>query len=998
MTEHRPIPSRSGRISSGQLLILSLSLALSIIGMVSWLHFSQRQAYQSASSQLQELRQTRIDLARGFLAISLAGGTDTPFRREDGVALLRQSIEDFERSSHVMPGLLPDDAAAFQQSADVFRRQLDVWRQTPAPSHQDLVALRIAFADLDRLAQRLDLAGEDHIGALQARNDRAYEIILGGALASLAVLTGILFALVRKEGRARDEQRRLDLACRDSEARFRNLFDQAPVGLSTSGADGRITLMNAAFEEIFGYRRGELATVSEWSRAVLTVPDQQADDVESLGRRSDGVAGGTEQEQVVTCKGGVTKTVLMRRMHLGESSLLAVVDITARKRAEEALSESGQRYRRLLDNLPQMVWQKDIRSIYVTCNQAYAQAFGLTPAFITGKTDDDLYPRDLADRYRADDQRVMFEGVISSFDEPWSRHGEERCVHTTKVPLISEAGKVYGILGIAEDITERKRIDSELEKYRHHLEELVSEKTAGLIKANRQLADTQFAMDEAGIGIHWVDPVTGRFLYVNRHAANMTGYKVDEMLRLGVPDINPDFPSSSFVQATEAFRRQKQAHFETTLRSKDGRPVPVDIALYYLEETPQSPARFITFLTDISSRKQAQQALRQAKEAAEAANVAKTAFLANMSHEIRTPLNGVLGMAGLLRRTPLDHRQNELLSKIEISGRHLLDVINDVLDISKIESGKFELYYNNFFLSDVLREISDLFIDKSNEKNIPIMVDISDTPDSLIGDRTRLVQIIVNYMGNALKFTDKGHITLRSRLIEETGNQYLIRFEVEDTGIGIAPEALPFLFAKFEQADNSVTRRYGGTGLGLAITKKLALLMGGGVGVESVPGKGSLFWFTARLGKGGDKADRIRPVSYASAEQELLQRYKGGRILLAEDEPINQEITRMLLESAGFVVDVAADGRQALTRAAEVPYTAILMDMQMPLMGGVEATCAIRALPGHIRTPILAMTANAFSEDRQRCLDAGMNDFIAKPFTPDQLFETLLKWLSVPRV
>jgi CheY-like chemotaxis protein/anti-sigma regulatory factor (Ser/Thr protein kinase) len=298
----------------------------------------------------------------------------------------------------------------------------------------------------------------------------------------------------------------------------------------------------------------------------------------------------------------------------------------------------------------------------------------------------------------------------------------------------------------------------------------------------------------------------------------------------------------------------------------------------------------------------------------------------------------------------------------------------------------------------VLGDFFNVLSHRATEKQIKLLSDVDPAVSrlSLLGDPLRLGQILLNLTGNAIKFTEHGSITLRARLLEESPDNVLLRIEVIDTGIGIAPADQKRLFTAFEQADNSMTRKYGGTGLGLAISKRLVQLMGGEIGVESRPGQGCTFWFTLRLGKGSDTDLPAPSMPGKSADERLLDEYSGTRILLAEDEPINQEVSRGLLEDVGLVVDLAEDGQQALDLARQNTYALILMDMQMPRMNGVESTKAIRTLPGYDQTPILAMTANALNEDRQICIDAGMNDHIAKPVAPEVLFETLLKWLSRP--
>ena len=389
--------------------------------------------------------------------------------------------------------------------------------------------------------------------------------------------------------------------------------------------------------------------------------------------------------------------------------------------------------------------------------------------------------------------------------------------------------------------------------------------------------------------------------------------------------------------------------------------------------------------------------LAAAKDAAEAASRAKSAFLANMSHEIRTPMNGVMGMIELAKLRMADAKGQDQLDKAKLSAQRLLGVLNDILDLSKIEAERMVLEEMPMNLSHNAENIVGILGHKANEKGLALVVDLpvelANTP--LKGDPLRLGQILINLVGNAIKFTEKGTATLRARSVGETAEAVQVRFEVSDTGIGIEPEAQLRLFHSFEQADNSMTRKYGGTGLGLAICKRLVQLMGGEIGVKSTPGQGSTFWFVVPLKKRDTRSVPLAPtITGQAAEQRLQADYAGTRILLAEDEPIAQEVSRSLLEVVGLVVDIAEDGQQALTLARQNTYALILMDMQMPVMNGVEATLSIRAESLNTTTPILAMTANAFDEDRQACLDAGMNAHIAKPVDPDRLYETLLGWLE----
>ncbi|GEM_PF-1774205 len=629
-----------------------------------------------------------------------------------------------------------------------------------------------------------------------------------------------------------------------------------------------------------------------------------------------------------------------------------------------------------------VITDKDGRIQYV--NPAFTKITGYSKEEVIGNN-----PRVLkTDLHDAQFYKDMWETISSG--RVWhgrfcnkTKDGRFYWEDATIAPVQDKTGQITHYIAIKNDVTKLVDLEKEL---------------------NQKVKELESIMEHAGVGIALTR--NRRFLMANEPLAQIVKISKEDLTGKETRILfNSDEEYEEFGRLFyPKLVRGEAVSCELEKTMHDGRTRWFQIRATAINPGDMENMDTVWVGNDITELKKLQNKLQEAKDRAEEASRAKSAFLANMSHEIRTPLNGVIGMLSLLDSTRLDREQRHYVKVAHSSAEALLFLLNDILDISKIEAGKLEFDQVDFNLSMVLEDFSQSFFLAAQKKGLRFFMDISEKiPICLKGDPGRLRQILLNLTGNALKFTEEGWIRLEAELVEETNEEVKIKFSISDTGLGIPSDKIGSLFQKFSQVDASISRKFGGTGLGLAISKKLAQMMGGDIGVHSQEGVGSTFWFTIKLKKGSPDSqgclgiDIERTDEFGDIPSPLKKLRLEGRILVVEDNPVNQQVILGMLRKLGLQAEAVNNGQEAVEVLELIPYDLVLMDIQMPVMDGLKATLQIREAGSQVlnpEIPVIALTAHAFTEEITRCIDSGMNDYLTKPVDSQKLVSVLKKWLQ----
>ncbi len=771
---------------------------------------------------------------------------------------------------------------------------------------------------------------------------------------------------------------------------FHRLFDETAIAYHDIDTNGIIRRVNRAECDLLGYEPEQLVGKPVWE---LVSPEAQAESRKAVDAKLSREVELNPFRRAYLRKDGSLLTLEIHENILFDESgntigiRSALLDISRSVRAEIELKESNRLFQEMANSAPVMLWITGPEGQITFANDRWLQ--------FTGRSLQEALGFDWRGLIHADDAAALFQASghvappmdVFQVEFRFRRFdGQYRWILSSGVPRYSETGEFQGCIGSNVDITERRATEERLRL----LESVVVNATEGVL-----ITDAE--MEEPG----------PRILYVNESFTRVTGYGLSDVQGKSPRLLHGPLTDKKQLAALRAAIKQgKPAQVELLNYRKDGSTFWNEMEVVPVNDARGRFTHCIALQRDVTERKrveneiqryarelkQKNQALAAALEAARESTELKSRFLANMSHEIRTPMNGIAGMVDLLLTTPLNPEQQEYADAVRQSANSLLVVINDILDLSRIEAGKLELDCVPFNPRALVKEAVSLPALAARTKGLKLSCDLAhDIPDCVVGDPARIRQVITNLVGNALKFTEQGSVEISVRVLETLAQGVSIHIAVQDTGIGIPHDQCARLFHRFSQADGSLTRKHGGSGLGLAISRQLVELMEGKIGVETESGKGSTFWFTLTL---PTQSPARTPGEEAPSQISLpLVRMSAKRVLVAEDNEINRRIALRILQKSGFEAEAVENGRLALEALQKTHYDLVLMDVQMPEMDGFEATMAIRKLDSAVREiPIIAMTANAMAGDREKCLASGMDDYITKPVSVPLLRSKLEQW------
>jgi PAS domain S-box-containing protein len=761
----------------------------------------------------------------------------------------------------------------------------------------------------------------------------------------------------------------------DMASHFRALADHSDMLACIKDDKRRFVYVNKPFEDYFGVSLVALAGLTD----IEGFPGEEA---------YAGIASPVVPKKVSICRHGEITDWVVTQFKYTDQHGRGFVGVLARDiTLFQQLAAESKQFEAIIRSSSDAIVSKTLDGIITSWNPGAEALFAYAAEEMIGRSMLSLFPPERHDEEKLILQKVARGEVVHHYEAERIRKGGERIrVSVSISPVRSCDGSIVGASKIARDVTGRRRL------------EIDAQRLAAIVHSSE---DAIISKSVEGTVLTW-----------NRGAEKLFGYSEAEML--GQPMLRlfpPGRAEEERYILEQIMKGERVEHFETVRLRKDGTVIELSVTISPIRDTQGVIVAASTIARDISERKRMQvelaahlavveeqvrtrtDELEHARQRAVAASVAKSVFLANMSHEIRTPMNAILGFTHLLERDCQEPSQLQKLQRIEASGKHLLGLLGDVLDLSKIESGQLTIEQTALDVSLLLDRVYSIMVGRADEKGLKLWHDIDTrlVGMPLLGDPLRLTQVLINFISNAIKFSSKGSIHVVARIDQESVHDVSVRFEVEDSGIGISREDQERIFDAFVQADASTTRRFGGTGLGLAISRLLARLMGGDAGVVSEQGKGSTFWLAIRLGR-GDPAALDKETAVAAAGTIRAH----ARVLLVEDNLLNQEVARELLQRADLLVRIANNGGEAVSLVHAEEFDLVLMDMQMPVMDGLEATRQIRRIFGKQGLPIIAMTGNAFGEDRRKCLEAGMNDHLAKPVDPHLLYEKLAAWIPAP--